>query len=89
MLAGRQFRIAGRVQGVFFRESTRRVAESLGITGHAINLDDGDVEVLAFGESAALDQLADYLRQGPTMANVSNVTGEPVAYEPHDAFVTG
>jgi acylphosphatase len=47
MPVARIYTIKGRVQGVFFRASTRRVAESLGITGHAINLPDGDVEVIA------------------------------------------
>ncbi len=89
MPAGRRFRVKGRVQGVFFRESTRRVAESLGITGHAINLSDGDVEVLAFGEAAALDELADYLKSGPTMASVSNVSSEAVEPENCERFTTG
>jgi acylphosphatase len=85
----RRFTIKGRVQGVFFRESTRRVAEQLGITGHAINLSNGDVEVLACGEPAALDQLAEWLREGPTMANVSSVSMEQVAAEPSASFTTG
>ena len=89
MSAARKFTISGRVQGVFFRESTRRVAESLGITGHAINLPNGDVEVLACGEPAALDQLAAYLHEGPTMAVVSGVSAENVEIERHERFVTG
>ena len=89
MPAARRFTIKGRVQGVFFRESTRRVAESLGITGHAINLSNGDVEVLAFGEIDALDKLADYLRDGPTMAAVTGMASETVEYEEHEGFVTG
>lgn len=89
MPAARRFIIKGRVQGVFFRESTRRVAESLGITGHAINLPNGDVEVLACGEPAALDRLAAYLQEGPTMAAVSGVSAESVAFEQHERFATG
>ena len=92
MPAARRFTVKGRVQGVFFRESTRRVAESLGITGHAINLPNGDVEVLACGEPAALDKLADYLADGPTMAVVSGVASEYVGideFEEFDRFVTG
>ena len=76
MTTARRFTIKGRVQGVFFRESTRRVAESLGITGHAINLSSGDVEVLACGEPAAIDQLAAWLNDGPRMANVADVLSE-------------
>ena len=48
-MACRQFTVSGRVQGVFFRASTRDVATGLGLTGHAINLPDGRVEVLACG----------------------------------------
>lgn len=66
--------IAGRVQGVFFRESTRRQAEALGLSGQAINLDDGRVEVLAQGSSEALDQLAAWLQQGPPAARVDRVS---------------
>jgi acylphosphatase len=88
-VAGRRFTIKGRVQGVFFRESTRRVAESLDITGHAINLSNGDVEVLAFGHPAALDKLADYLKSGPTMARVSEVRSESVELEEFVRFTTG
>ena len=89
MASARRFTVKGRVQGVFFRESTRRVAENLGITGHAINLSNGDVEVLACGESAALDALAEYLKDGPRMAVVSSVSSEVVEAEPAERFKTG
>ncbi len=92
MAVARRFTIRGRVQGVFYRESTRRVAESLGITGHAVNLANGDVEVLACGEPAALDKLAEYLADGPTMAVVTGVSSEVVDIAESgefDRFVTG
>lgn len=89
MSAGRRFTVRGRVQGVFYRESTRRVAEGLGITGHAINLANGDVEVLAFGEPAALDKLYTYLLEGPTMAVVSHVSFEVLEHEERKTFATG
>ena len=89
MSAARRFTIKGRVQGVFFRESTRRVAESLGITGHAINLSNGDVEVLACGDPASLDKLAAYLKEGPTMANVTNVSVEDIEFAEYARFTTG
>jgi acylphosphatase len=69
----RLFRIEGRVQGVWFRESTRRAAVPLGITGYAKNLANGSVEVLACGEPAALDRLTEWLKQGPPMAQVTKV----------------
>jgi len=69
----RLFTVHGRVQGVWFRDSTRREAERLGIAGYAINLPDGTVEVLACGASNALDELAGWLQSGPPMASVSRV----------------
>lgn len=69
----RQFKVSGRVQGVFFRASTRDVATDLNLTGHALNLPDGDVEVLACGAGIATDKLLEWLRQGPPMASVAGV----------------
>ncbi len=88
MRTARRFTITGRVQGVFFRESTRRVAEQLGITGHAINLSNGDVEVLACGDTAALDSLAEWLKNGPRMASVADVVCEDVEGDA-ETFRTG
>ena len=89
MPPARLFTIKGRVQGVFFRASTRRVAESLGITGHAINLPSGEVEVLACGAGDALDQLAEWLQDGPPHARVDAVTVLEVEREPPTGFRTG
>ncbi len=73
MAETRRWLISGRVQGVFFRESTRRQAEPLGLTGYAINLDDGRVEVLAEGDAASLDRLAAWLEKGPPAARVDDL----------------
>ena len=73
MPCARRFTIKGRVQGVWFRDSTRKMADSLGLCGHAINLNDGNVEVFACGEDAAIQQLADWLQDGPPMAKVDQV----------------
>ncbi len=72
------------MQGVWFRDSTRREAERLGITGYAKNLPDGDVEVLAAGSAADLAELAIWLREGPPLAKVIEVlekSGEQAALE--------
>ena len=61
----RHWRIEGRVQGVFFRCSTRRQAEALGLTGSAFNEPDGSVSVLACGSQIALDELEAWLQKGP------------------------
>jgi acylphosphatase len=89
MPSARLYTIKGRVQGVFFRASTRRVAESLGITGYAINLPDGDVEVLACGEHDALDRLGEWLNDGPPHARVDKVIARDVEREPPAGFRTG
>jgi acylphosphatase len=89
MSSARRFTIKGRVQGVFFRESTRRVAESLGITGYANNLPDGNVEVLACGEQVALDKLAIWLHEGPRMAQVADVIEHAAKHEVLAEFRTG
>ena len=68
-----RFRIVGRVQGVYFRASTREQALRLGLRGHARNLRDGSVEVLAAGNTDALDTLATWLAHGPPMARVERV----------------
>lgn len=69
----RKFIVSGRVQGVFFRASTRDVAGPLGINGHAINLPDGNVEVLACGDDARVEKLRRWLENGPRMARVDQV----------------
>ncbi len=84
-----RFTIRGRVQGVFFRDSTRRVAQSLGLTGHAINLSNGDVEVLACGAPEAIGRLAEWLREGPRMANVTEVIEHDADWEDLPGFRTG
>jgi len=75
----RRWLISGRVQGVFFRESTRRQAEPLGIAGHAVNLPDGRVEVVAHGNTSALAELERWLSEGPPMATVEDV--QPAAVD--------
>jgi len=93
MSAARRFTIKGRVQGVFFRDSTRREAIDLGITGHAVNLPDGDVEVLACGAPDAIAILERWLMQGPPLSRVDSVECEDVpvtglAHEQTMAFKT-
>ncbi len=81
--------VRGRVQGVFFRESTRREAERLGLTGYAINLRDGSVEVLACGEAGAVATLREWLWVGPPSARVSAVECRDVTQTPPARFTTG
>ena len=70
--------VSGRVQGVWYRASTRKQANALGITGYARNLASGCVEVMACGDDQALKALQDWLWQGPDYADVSHVGCETV-----------
>jgi len=69
-----RFIVSGKVQGVWFRAATCERALALGLRGHARNRDDGTVEVLAAGEPAALESLAQWLRTGPPLARVEGVS---------------
>jgi len=65
--------IEGRVQGVWFRESTRREAVSLGVSGWVKNRLEGSVELVAEGDEAAIRNLVSWCSQGPPMARVDKV----------------
>lgn len=65
--------IHGRVQGVFFRDFTRRQAWALGLMGYVRNLPDGTVEAVAEGPRDALDKLLERLEAGPSGARVDKV----------------
>ena len=69
----RRFLVFGKVQGVYFRHSTRLEAKKLGIRGLARNLPDGSVEVLAQGGPAAVEELRVWLQHGPDQARVDEV----------------
>lgn len=68
--------VTGLVQGVFFREYTRREAVRLRLVGWVANRPDGAVQVVAEGEEAELRRLVDFLRQGSPAARVERVTTE-------------
>ncbi|MEJ2516068.1 MAG: acylphosphatase [Gammaproteobacteria bacterium] len=90
MISRRAF-VSGRVQGVFFRASTAGMARQLGIRGHALNLDDGRVEVLAVGREDAVEKLLSWLRHGPPQARVDDVQVEevPLPGDPPSGFTAG
>jgi len=66
--------IQGRVQGVWFRESMRREAERLGVTGWVRNTPDGAVEAVVQGTDEAVDALIAWAHAGPPMARVERIT---------------
>lgn len=65
--------ISGKVQGVYFRDSAREIAESLGLTGYVKNLPDGRVEAVVEGEKNFVDRLTQWCHMGPPKAIVSSV----------------
>jgi acylphosphatase len=68
--------ISGRVQGVFFRDSTRHLARQHGVAGWVRNLPDGRVEAVFEGEKDAVQRLVDWCHQGPPGARVDRVDVE-------------
>lgn len=65
--------VQGKVQGVFFRQSTRQTARELGLTGYVRNLADGSVEAVFVGERPALSLIIEFCRSGPPRARVDKV----------------
>jgi len=72
-LVNRSFVISGRVQGVFFRENTKKESVKLGLQGSAMNLSDGTVKVCLRGEINQIDLLERWLHVGPELAKVESV----------------
>ena len=72
--------VHGRVQGVFFRDSTRRRAQAAGVAGWVANRPDGTVEAVLEGDADAVEALVRWLHDGPRGADVERVEvedGEP------------
>jgi len=65
--------ISGRVQGVFFRSSTRREAKRRGVNGWVRNLRDGRVEAIFEGEKGSVDSLIEFCKEGPPSAKVKDL----------------
>lgn len=68
--------VEGRVQGVFYRESTKRRATQLGVHGWIRNLEDGRVEAFLEGKREAVEELLAYMRKGPPTAAVRDLAFE-------------
>ena len=72
-------RVVGRVQGVYYRMTTKERAQTLGVNGYAKNMPDGSVEVIAHGHRDDVAELMQWLWQGPSGARVTAVTVEDTA----------
>ena len=77
--------ISGRVQGVFFRDSCRRLAEQHDVAGWVRNLPDGRVEAVFEGPPDDVRHLVDWSRQGPRLATVDDIAIHP---EPPEGLTT-
>ncbi len=81
--------VSGRVQGVWYRESTKRQAVERGITGWAKNLTDGRVELVLCGERQRVNTLIDWLHEGPPNARVDSVESAEMTWQHIEDFTTG
>lgn len=84
----KRFFVSGKVQGVWFRDFTKRKARQLKITGSATNLADGRVEVIACGSEESLQMLSDWLNEGSPLSEVDQVMAEDMPYSELTGFVT-
>jgi acylphosphatase len=76
--------VTGKVQGVFFRASTKKVADIIGVRGYVMNQADGSVYVEAEGDDDMVNKLIDYCHHGPDTAKVEKVSitlGVVVGYD--------
>lgn len=87
-MIARRLRIHGRVQGVFFRDSVRRQAQSHGLRGWARNCKDGTVEVHVEGEEEAVEALTRFCQQGPPRAEVERVEARDTEPQGLERFST-
>ena len=85
-VACKRYIVSGKVQGVFFRASTRNRAQELNLTGYAKNLSNGKVEVIACGTQASLDVLEAWLNHGPAAAKVTNLECENIVEQSFSNF---
>ena len=87
----RKCRVAGRVQGVFYRGAAAQRARELGVSGYARNLPDGRVEVLACGESHAVESFIEWLWIGSSASKVTavQVSDAPEHHGQAPGFYTG
>ena len=81
MPVARRAVVHGRVQGVFFRDTVRRAAQTRGVAGWASNRPDGTVEVWLEGEADAVDSMLRVLHDGPPRAEVGRVDVDEVEPE--------
>lgn len=78
--------VEGRVQGVFYRASTRDQARRRSVAGWVRNRDDGRVEAWLEGDTAAVQGLIDWMRRGPASARVTGLSSDPAPVRGYTDF---
>ncbi|KAA2239643.1 acylphosphatase [Chitinophaga agrisoli] len=78
--------VKGKVQGVFFRASTKQAADALGIAGQVRNLPDGSVWIAAEGDETTMEAFIAWCRQGPSRAEVSELQLKDAPLEHYEGF---
>ena len=79
--------VTGKVQGVYYRQSTKEKAIAIGITGHVQNERDGSVSIIATGTENQLDDFINWCKRGPARAIVDKVLTETLPLEEFHSFL--
>lgn len=85
-MPAKQIIIKGKVQGVFFRATARRIALQLHLTGYVRNQNDGSVEAIVTGSEKSIDQFIDWCNQGPPDAEVHSVEVNDIVAQHYEGF---
>ena len=86
MLQTIEINVSGRVQGVFYRQSTKEKAVELGIKGKVMNLDNGNVKIIVTGTKEQLNKLIDWCKTGPPKARVTHVDVQELSLQSFENF---
>jgi acylphosphatase len=78
--------VTGKVQGVYYRQSTKEKARELNVTGEVRNMPDDAVYIVATGTEEQLTQLIEWCKQGPPGARVVNVTADEIELKIFEKF---
>ena len=77
-MIARRIQVFGRVQGVFYRASTKNEADNLGLVGWVRNEKNGSVLIEAEGNEVAINQFIEWCKKGPQFANVTSMSVEEI-----------
>ena len=81
-----RIQVFGKVQGVFYRATSKTKADELGLTGWVKNESDGTVSLFVKGESKKVEEMVEWCKEGPTFSKVDKVEYEEVEQEEFSDF---